>query len=322
MTGAVGVLLAGGLRHSLLRRQTGCAIGILPVNEYTSLLGTWLQRFSQEPRIKHVLIVASDMVDRDLLEQAACESPIDCKVEIIVDPNPHRGTAGVLHDVVLNLPWNLVILGEVSAVPPHEIREAIDVVELGDAVMSVGISELQRPIGVYAMLRMALDHVPRIGYFDLKEQLISSLANAGHVVRPVVLMPRHLRLADLEGWLGALRFFDGGVHPESDVSADARLEGLVCIMQSATIQSGAAIRDSLVMEGAIVESDTVVARSVVGPGMRIEQGHRIIDGILIKRLDIHNFSDGIAPVAIGTGRLRTGSEQVNSDSEGTQEMMR
>lgn len=322
MTGAVGVLLAGGLRHSLLRRQTGQPIGTLPVNEYSTLLGSWLERLGTDRRIEHVLIVTSDEEDRSRLEEVASEVTDTNEVEVIVEPDPHRGTGGALHDVLLRQAWNLIVLGEVSAVPPANISPVIDAVELGDAVMAVGISELKRPIGIYAMLRMALEHVPRVGYFDLKEQLVSGLANAGHVVRPIELMPRHLRVAELQGWLQAIRAFKGGVHPKADVSAETRLEGTTCIMKNATVQSGAAIRDSLIMEGAIIEENAVVARSVVGPGMRIAQGHRIIDGILMGKLSIQDDSHGIAPAAIGTGRLRpVGNGKYTDGSDSAKELI-
>jgi bifunctional N-acetylglucosamine-1-phosphate-uridyltransferase/glucosamine-1-phosphate-acetyltransferase GlmU-like protein len=292
------------------------------VNEHTTLLGSWLKCFGTDQRIERVLIVTSDDEDRRRLEDVASEVTVAIEVEVVVEPDPHRGTGGALHDVLIGQPWNLIVLGEVSAVPAPNISPVIDAVELGDAVMAVGISELQRPIGIYAMLKMALDQVPRVGYFDLKEQLVSSLAKTGHIVQPIELMPRHLRVAELEGWLQAIRAFEGGVHPEANVSAEARLEGTVCILKNATVKSGAAIRDSMVMEGAVIEENAIVARSVVGPGMHIAQGHRIIDGILISQLTIGSDSYGIAPSATGTGRLRrVGAAKFTYGSDSAKEMI-
>lgn len=305
MTSAVGVLLAGGLRHSLLRRQTNCAIGTLPVNEHMTLLDSWLDRFGAEQRIERILIVTSDEEDQRNLAIVANEASLQKEVEVIVEPEPHRGTGGALYDVLLGKPWNLIVLGEVSAVPPANISPVIDAVELGDSVLAVGVSELHRPVGLFAMLSMALEHVPKVGYFDFKEQLVSSISDKGYVVRPIELMPRHLRVADLQGWLNAIRSFGGGVHPEANVSAESRIEGNVCIMKNATVHDGAAIRDSLVMSGAIVNRDAVVARSVVGPGMCIQEGHRIIDGILMTQLGQSQNWNGIAPTATGSGRLRS-----------------
>ena len=301
---AVGVLLGGGLRHSLLRRQVGCAIGTLPINEHGSLLGAWIKRFSSDSRIKKILVVSSDEFDRKQLKSAGSVLQVDCDIEHIVDPSPHRGTGGVLSDVMAKLPWDLMLMGEISAMPPAHVSKTLDSVEYSDAAMSVGVSELDRPIGIFAMLRMALEKVPQVGYFDLKEQLVPALANAGHVVRPVVLMPRHIRLENLDGWLSAIRTMEGGVHPEADVSPAARIEGTVCVLKDAIVKSNASIRDSLIMEGACIESEAVVARSVVGPGMRIKKGHRIIDGILMNTYSDRSHRDGIAPIAIGTGRLR------------------
>ena len=81
-------------------------------------------------------------------------------------------------------------------------------------------------------------------------------------------------------------------------------EGTVCVLKGAIVKSNASIRDSLIMEGACIESEAVVARSVVGPGMRIKKGHRIIDGILMNTYSDRPHTDGIAPIATGTGRLR------------------
>ena len=40
--------------------------------------------------------------------------------------------------------------------------------EYGDAAMSVGVSELDRPIGIFAMLRMALEKVPQVWILRLE----------------------------------------------------------------------------------------------------------------------------------------------------------
>ena len=148
-----------------------------------------------------------------------------------------------------------------------------------------------------------MERVPKVGYYDLKEQLIPALAQAGHAIRPVSLMPRHIRMGDLEGWLAAIRFMGGGVHPDAQVATDVRMEGTVCVLKQASIEPGASIRDSMIMEGACVESEAVVARSVVGPGMKIKKGNRIIDGILMNTYLESEDVDGIAPIATGTGRL-------------------
>ena len=57
------------------------------------------------------------------------------------------------------------------------------------------------------------------------------------------------------------------------------------------------------MSGAVIEEGAIIARSVVGPGVRIRKDHRIIDGISagIRPQDIHEH--GIAPSAEGSGRL-------------------
>lgn len=278
--GATGVLLAGGLSPSMLRQQVGCPIGTLPVNEHQTLLGSWLERLGAEPRITSIIVATSDEVDRTRLAAAAEHAAVRCSVEFVVDPEPHRGTAGVVADVVRRSSSTIIVVGEVSAVPPPSLSKAIDAVETGDALMSVGVSDEMQSIGLFALHRMVLDHVPRIGYFDLKEQLVPAVVGAGHTVRAVRLMPAHLRVAALDPWLQTIRMYDGGVHPDAVVSDRSRLEGTVCIRAGASV-GAAAIGDSLVMQDAVIEDGAVIARSVVGPGARVRSGHRVIDGILL-----------------------------------------
>jgi hypothetical protein len=279
-TAVTVVLLAGGIEHSLLRKQVGHAIGTLPISAKQSLLGCWLERIAAEPRVRKVIVATSEVFDQADLRHAVSSAATKLAVDVVIDPDVHRGTAGVVADVLWHDDSTIMCVGEVSAVPPPSIGRAIDALGQERTLMVVGTCDDARAIGFFAFHRKALGLVPRVGYFDLKEQFINAVIKDGHIVRAVQLMDRHLRLTTLEGWLEATKHFDGGIHQAATVSDQARLEGSVCIEEGARVGS-ASLCDAIIMRGAVVEDGAIIARSVVGPGARVAQGRRVIDGIFL-----------------------------------------
>ena len=303
MSSALGIILSGGLRQPLLRRQMGVPIGALPVTEHSTLLGTWVRRMLEFSTIESILVVTSDIADNEMLSQAISSESLDKYVEVIVEPAGHRGPAGVLRDVGLDLNTDKIVVGELSSVPPPSVDEIVTGLGSESVGMTIGVSENQRPIGLYGFTRESLEIIPELGFFDVKEQLIPSLIEKGSVVCPIVMMPKQLRVGELHEWLQAIRFLEAGSHSEATIPSSARIEGASLIQQGAIIHETVSILDSIVMSGAEIESGAVIARSVIGPGVRVRKGFRIIDGILAgqtsQKLDDH----GIAPSAQGSGRL-------------------
>lgn len=274
------VLLAGGIEHSILRKQVGQAIGTLPINATQSLLGCWLECLASEPRIQRVIVATSDAFDQAMLIDAVSAVDLRLAVDVVIDPEVHRGTAGVVADVLWHDDATSIGVGEVSAVPPPSISPAIDALDRDGTLMVVGTSDDAQSIGFFAFHRKVLGLVPRVGYFDLKEQFINAVIKDGHSVRAVRLMDHHHRLATLKGWLETIKHFKGGIHEAARVSEHARIEGAVCIEEDALIES-ASLCDAVIMRGAVVEEGAIVARSVIGPGARVAAGHRVIDGIFL-----------------------------------------
>jgi NDP-sugar pyrophosphorylase family protein len=158
--------------------------------------------------------------------------------------------------------------------------------ELGGVV---GVSGNDEPAGVYVFIRRMLDYVPRIGYFDLKEQFLPALAKDGVAVAPVWLGERMIRLRDRASYLAAVRrSLQGGddpkrarrVSPRASVSGSAMLDGFCVVEDGAVIEDGAVVHDTVVLNGATVGGGAVVSRSIVGPLAAVAPRRRVVREIV------------------------------------------
>ena len=133
----------------------------------------------------------------------------------------------------------------------------------------------------------ALDVVPDIGYFDLKEQLIPSIRKRGQRVCSVEVTDCLTRIRTLESYITAIqRWAMRNAPPESmelhhqatgrTVLDRGRRLGACIIEVGSEVSSEAVVHDSIILEGASVHSGAVISRSLVASGVMVQANERIV----------------------------------------------
>ncbi len=203
-----------------------------------------------------------------------------------------RGPAGCASDALALLDGDRIIVAETSLIPTADLGDLLRAHAASGAACSVVVTESPdggddasrlavRPAGVYVFEREALQCVPPVGFYDIKEMLLSTLHAKGAPIRSFVvprIAPSVRDLAsyyELNAW--ALRRL-----AEQDTPANYRRVGGALIHRTATVVSGARFSgDVLVGASAVVQRDAiVVGPTAVGSGCQIGAGAVVSSSIL------------------------------------------
>lgn len=306
------VILAGRLRQATLEESLNLHVLCLPVGRSGTLLEAWLGLLREVPNLGQVRVVVNTEEDaaavrgvlprefRDsvTMRAAAADSVALPNVEVMAEPASWRGASGIVRDVTNGLPDDAIVLVcEGARLPPVSLDPMVKAMTDGapdeQPAGVVGICHGDSPAGVYAFRRKAMRLVPKVGYFDMKEQLLPSLAKAGERVIIAPLTGEVSRLSDLEAYLATIRgsLNDGeGASPQrvssrASVSGSAVLDGFCIIEPGAVVEDGAVVHDSVVLWGATVGGGAVVSRSIVGPLANIEPRARVVRAIVARPND-------------------------------------
>jgi len=291
------VLLAGTLRPSPLREAMDVPVLCLPMGAEGTVLHAWLRSLRSLDAVREARIlvnsrdhlVVSTLVASILADESWSGDERRFPVRAIAEQASWRGAGGVLSDATEDLEDDdVVVVCEGHMLAPADLRPLLTALQ-GPAVGAVGLYGQYEPAGTYAFCRAALSHVPRVGYYDMKEQLLPALGERGMEVWPAPLVGAVRRLRDRHGYLAALSFalgqepIDGErqrVSPQAGVSASAILDGLCVIEPGATVGDGAIIHDSVVLSGAVVDGGAVLSQSIVGPMARVPARETVIREVL------------------------------------------
>lgn len=268
------VILAGGLRPSPLQQALELPPAVLPIAPGLTLGQAWLRLLAASRRCRVVRIALSTREDARLVGiDVAGDWPMP--VQIVTDPEPCRGTAGVLRDLTRDLPCSVPVVAiEASALPPRSLDHMVDL-SADDESLVVGVDEQAAPAGVFTVRAATLDGVPRIGFCDFKEQFVTSFVrNGGNAIASVVTRRTH-RLRNRESYIAAVSAMARRVGGRDEVDHRASV-----IAESAEVDPGAIVVNSVIMAGAVVEAGAVVARSVVGPNLVVTSTQRLVDTVL------------------------------------------
>jgi UDP-N-acetylglucosamine 2-epimerase (non-hydrolysing) len=284
------IILAGGLRPSPLSRELGMPALCLPLGGASTLLSSWLDAFIEAGDCHNVRIVVSDEEDSQAINGAlaAIERPevraVD--VRVMVEPARWRGTGGIIRDVVDHMPpGEVVLLAEAGCLPPPDLHRLLE--SLDGRSAAVGVDGLE-PAGVYALRRQAFELVPRVGFFDIKEQLLPALYKQGTGAHAVRLGGQTIRVRTRGGYLQAV---STRVSSQAEaaarlsdmlagrISRAARIEGACVVGRSVVIEERAVVHDSVILDGAVVRRGAVVSRSVIGAGAEVADGRIVIDSV-------------------------------------------
>jgi acetyltransferase-like isoleucine patch superfamily enzyme len=287
------VMLLGGLRRSALETAVGCRPTCLPLDAETSLFAAWASLLSRAGCSELRVVTSGAPGDDDVINEiAACRIRFPgMSIVRTIEASSHRGTGGLLRDAVIDLglqDWILFI--EPHCVPPTSLQPLMDA--RPHAPMAVGVASDRAPAGAYCLRAELLDHAPRIGYHDFKEQFIPLQVTRGVRIQPVSLVAPGIRVHDLRAYLGAVRWWDelvhgradaaarSSIHPAADVHPSARITGNSVVAADAHVGAEAIVHDSIILSNAAIGERAVVARSVVPRGLRVAPRSLVVDRII------------------------------------------
>jgi hypothetical protein len=278
------VLLAGSLRPSELQARLGVPPVCLPIASGRTLLGLWCERLAALPEFRGGAVAVSGKGEAFIVRRSA---PAGCLIEVVTDPRPWRGMAGLVGDLWPSLPdADIVVAAEAGTLPPDEIRSLLAPLEAGEAEVVIGADRSGEASGAFALRTRLLERIRNVGYRDLKEQFLPELHRLGVPMRSAVTGARVIRIRRLEGYLEAIehvRSVEGAnadaTAPVPDSSAGRRWARSL-VHPGASVSENAVLADAVVMDGASVHGGAVVSRSVVGPGGVVPAEARVIGRIL------------------------------------------
>ncbi len=287
------IMLAGTILPTPFQEALGVPMLCLPIGRTGSMLDAWRRVLGQLDRNQNVRLVVkspAELKQVSALVKSQSGHTDGPAIDVIREPGAWRGVAGLLHDLTRDRQTTeIVVVCEAHCHPPRSLQPMLEAMS-DDTIGVVGITERGEPAGVYAFRIEAFDGVSRIGYCDLKEQLLPILNERGLKVIAQPVSERVQRLRDLDSYLAAVRAslrikgetesFTRRVAALADVSPSATLDGFCVIEPGATIEDGAVIHDSVVLSGAVVGGGAVVSRSVVGPRVRVKPRSQVVHDVL------------------------------------------
>jgi len=231
-----------------------------------------------------------------------------------LDEQLPAGTAGCIRDAtrppagISNFEFripNLLIVFPASIIRPPKVDELINAHRDGQADLTVMFNpgcgnnkSPGEPAGIYICETSILEHIPKAGYFDIKEGLIPEMLHAGKNVHAAALPDHAGNFRDRQEYLYAIAEYlentkkiDGNLklwkHNDSQViwrgsnvsiEPDARIYGPVVIMDGARVSNGAVIfgptilgRDVSIGKNSIVINSVLWDGAQVGPNCQIQR---------------------------------------------------
>lgn len=274
------LILAGGLNPTPLQDLMGFPVAGLPVSRERTLLSAWLAVISESLGSKRgsTHLLCGTVADEHwFIAELRRATMSDLGVEVRRDGRPHRGVCGLLADTAAECDlaeWVLVI--ELTTLPPRSLEPLLGAATAGVS-MVVGSSRDDRPAGAFLLRRELLKDVPKIGYLDLKEQFLPQLVARGHRIEAADLADTAVRMTDRRNYLRSVRIWQS----ENNVVATApNIAGHSVVAAGVELAPDAFVIDSVVLPGASIGPRCVVARSVVGPLIRLPEGSVLVDAVM------------------------------------------
>ncbi len=252
----------------------------LPLSRDRTLLSAWLEvidRSLGSLRRSTQLLCSTPADEQWFLAELRRPTNSIAEIEVRRDDRPHRGVCGILADTVEARglrDWLLVV--ELNTLPPKSLVPMLEALA-AEPSMVVGASADERPAGAYLLRSESLMDVPRRGYLDLKEQFLPQLVSRGHRISRAMLSETSVRLDDRRNYLRGVRIWQS---ENNEVTSEQNVGGHSIVSHGAEVAEDALILDSVVLPGAVVGPRCVVARSVIGPLLRLPEGSVLVDAVM------------------------------------------
>lgn len=292
------VLLAGGLKPSPLAAAAGRSVLDLSVDGVQTTMRHWIEHLAPlgsaaEPlpvRIMHGSSLAPTKPVPDSV-------PAGLRLRVERETKEFRGPAGVVKDAAIDLPPDATVLViEAARWFGGDLASVIDAHHDGSsgsspAAVTVTATASSAPGGIVVLERSTLDLISELGFMDLKEQWLGKVGEAGRRVRVVEFGPdrpsfllrertdllRASRAALQRAAAGALR--EGGPGKPRPLYSKSEEGYFAAVSPESTIEPNTSIVNSVIMDGAVVRTGAIVARSLVCPGGVVEANEVVVDQV-------------------------------------------
>lgn len=279
------ILLGGKVRESPLSMAIGRSRLDLPLDETGTILNHWLTQcdeLAQRAALEQLLVRVT--VDQTSHEPKTIDSKYAHMVRVERDQSSFRGTGGLIADIAADYADDdLLLVGNAHQVlldPLWAIAAALDH-KTGDFTL---ISHRDGTAsGLMLLSCRTVREISRIGYIDLKEQALPTIAKR-HDVRVVhCRQPTGLPLFTLADYITSLQ-----QHYRRRERRRARVAPLsedynrhfAIVEDGATVAPDAYLHDAVVLRGATVEAGAAAIRSLVCPGAAIRRGKLMSDQLV------------------------------------------
>ena len=232
--------------------------------------------------INRIVVCCDGDIDR---LQDSLDIPAHLDVRFHAEPLP-RGTAGCILDAAGADNDELSIVFHANIAVPPDVRAIIQAHRKADADMTIMFnpsSQDEHPISelaqIYVCSRSILEHIPHVGYCDIKEGLIPELVGNGKAIQAVEMPASVGNFRSWRQYIGAAGDFlkqagadrtgpDAG-HPEAK---DAWIGNDTTIHPSARIIGPVIIGErTRISEDAVIFGPTIIGNNVaIGSGAMVE----------------------------------------------------
>ena len=244
--------------------------------------------------IKQVIICSNG--DGSLLEESIhAENRLELN---FLDESLPVGTAGCIRDAAGDETDALgshkaetLLVFPAGIIRPPKIDVLINAHRDGQSDLTVMLNpdcgngkSLGEPAGIYVCRTGILKHIPKAGYFDIKEGLIPEMLRAGKTVH-VATLPNHAgNFRDRQEYLYAIaNYLEGAPKLNADLKScrDADSQTM-WIAANAKVEPGARIYGpAVIMDGACISNDAVIlGPTILGNNVTIGKDSVVVNSVL------------------------------------------
>ena len=281
------VLLAGEVRTNAIRKQTNRTALCMPVSTDRTVLDCWREQLVKMANALGIAnLPARVLVNRKsgLTPRVERFGPVELSIEY--DPSSFRGTAGLLSDIArADHDDDHLLVASAGQILFNPLADLAGQMYDTGGDFTLGVHRCGAPSGLMMFRCGFMRSVSSVGFCDLNEQALPELAKT-HDVRvtrlasPTVGMP----VRTLSSYINALRAYhsaDGNGPIEVSDPYQERWRSTFGIVEpEAKVGSDVVVHDSVVLNGATVQSGAVLVRSVVCPGAVVARNERVVDQVV------------------------------------------
>ena len=279
------VLLSGQLRPSPLMQAVGRSVLDLPIADGRPLLAHWLADVALLARHADIERLPVRVLVNRIQDRPTSLVGPEHVVTIEMDGSELRGTGGVLADITREYADDDFVLvanaAQLLLEPLPALATTLDNKRADIAL----VSHVDGTPGGLMLIRCAtLRKIKQIGFIDLKEQALPTIARDFDVRVVHCRRPTGLPLRTTADYVSALRRYHRGLgrlpgsrRGQLDPFAEAGGPGFSIVESGAWVHADAYLHDSVVLRGARIEAGATVVRSLVGTTATLHRDARLMD---------------------------------------------